>query len=68
MVEVEVEVDVPVLIVGGGASGLAASLGLSQLGIDHLLVERHTSHAPKAHILNQRTMEIFRQLGIADRV
>lgn len=64
------EVDVPVLVVGGGASGLAASLGLSQLGVDHLLVERHpaTSHAPKAHILNQRTMEIFRQLGIADQV
>lgn len=65
-----VEADVPVLIVGGGASGLVSSLALSRLGVDHLLVERHpaTSHAPKAHILNQRTMEIFRQLGIAEQV
>lgn len=64
------ELSVPVLIVGGGGCGLAASLFLSDLGIDHLLVERHTStsHLPKAHYLNQRTMEIFRQHGIADSV
>lgn len=37
------ELSVPVLIVGGGACGLAASLFLSDLGVDHLLVERHTS-------------------------
>jgi 2-polyprenyl-6-methoxyphenol hydroxylase-like FAD-dependent oxidoreductase len=64
------ELSVPVLIVGGGGCGLAASLFLSDLGVDHLLVERHTStsHLPKAHYLNQRTMEIFRQHGIADSV
>lgn len=62
--------EVPILIVGGGASGLSSSIMLSDLGVDHILVERHpaTSHAPKAHILNQRTMEIFRQMGIADDV
>jgi 2,4-dichlorophenol 6-monooxygenase len=61
---------VPVLIVGGGAAGLTASMLLSQLGVDTLLVERHpgTSHLPKAHILNQRTMEIFREIGIADTI
>jgi 2,4-dichlorophenol 6-monooxygenase len=65
-----VELDVPVLIVGGGGCGLSASLFLSDLGVDHLLVERHasTSHLPKAHYLNQRTMEIFRQHGVADSV
>jgi 2,4-dichlorophenol 6-monooxygenase len=38
--------------------------------VDHLLVERHgaTSHLPKAHYLNQRTMEVFRQHGVADSV
>ncbi|KND36983.1 FAD-dependent monooxygenase [Streptomyces acidiscabies] len=63
-------VDVPVLIVGGGGSGLAASVFLSAHGIDHLLVERRadTSRLPKAHYLNQRTMEIFRQHGLADDV
>jgi 2,4-dichlorophenol 6-monooxygenase len=59
---------VPVLIVGGGGCGLASSIFLSNYGIDSLLMERHasTSILPKAHYLNQRTMEIFRQHGIAD--
>ncbi len=62
------DVNVPVLIVGGGGSGLSASIFLADLGIEHLLVERHgsTSHVPKAHYLNQRTMEIFRAHGLAD--
>ena len=61
---------VPVLIVGGGPGGLTASLLLSRLGIDSLLVERRegTSDLPKAHILNQRTMEIFDVCGVADEV
>ncbi|MBZ4320827.1 FAD-dependent monooxygenase [Streptomyces huiliensis] len=61
---------VPVLIVGGGGSGLAASVFLSGHGVDHLLVERRadTSRLPKAHYVNQRTMGIFRQHGLADDV
>jgi 2,4-dichlorophenol 6-monooxygenase len=59
-----------VLIVGGGVSGLTASLLLSKLSIDHVLVERHsgTAQLPKAHIINQRTMEIYRDLGVADEI
>lgn len=62
--------DVPVLIVGGGGTGLMASIMLSDYGIDHVLLERHgsTSELPKAHYLNPRTMEIFRQFCIADAV
>jgi 2,4-dichlorophenol 6-monooxygenase len=61
---------IPVLIVGGGPGGLTASLLLSRLGIRSLLVERRegTSELPKAHILNQRTMEIFDVCGVADEV
>lgn len=61
---------VPVLIVGGGGSGLTASLALSDLGVDTLLIERHptTSVQPKAHILNARTMEIFDHLGVAEDI
>jgi 2,4-dichlorophenol 6-monooxygenase len=61
---------VPVLIVGGGPGGLTASMLLSCLGIESLLVERRpsTSDLPKAHILNQRTMEIFDVCGVADEV
>ena len=56
-------IDVPVLIVGGGGCGLAASNFLTDHSVQHLLVESHaeTSRVPKAHYLNQRTMEILRQ-------
>jgi 2,4-dichlorophenol 6-monooxygenase len=59
---------VPVLIVGGGGAGLTSSMLLSRLGVESLLVSAWptTSPLPKAHVLNQRTMEIFRQVGIAD--
>ncbi|MFK0120488.1 FAD-dependent monooxygenase [Streptomyces sp. NPDC090994] len=64
------DTEVPVLVVGGGGCGLAASVFLSEAGVRHLLVERResTSVLPRAHYLNQRTMEIFRQYGIADDV
>lgn len=57
---------VPVLIVGGSVSGLTTALQLARHGIETLVVERHpsTSHLPKAHTINQRSMEIFRQLNI----
>ena len=61
---------VPVLIVGGGPAGLTTSILLSTMGIKSLLVERRTggSGLPKAHIVSPRSMEIFEQCGIADRV
>lgn len=67
MHDVEV-IDTPVLIVGGAGCGLAAALFLSRNGVDSYLVERHpqTSPAPKAHYLNPRTMELFREIGLAD--
>ena len=64
------DITVPVLIVGGGGCGLSSSIFLSDLGVEHLLIERHdsTSNLPKAHYLNQRTMEIFRQHRLAESV
>ncbi|GAB3304597.1 aromatic ring hydroxylase [Epidermidibacterium keratini] len=64
------EITVPVLIVGGGGCGLTSSILLSDFGVDHLMIERHpgTSHLPKSHYLNQRTMEIFRQHAVADSI
>ena len=61
---------VPVLIVGGGGAGLTASMLLSRLGVETMLVSRYseTSRLPKAHILNQRTMEIFTDAGIAPAI
>ena len=60
------DVQVPVLIVGGGPVGLVASVCLSRLGVASLLIERHpgTTIHPKARNLNLRTMEIVRPWGI----
>jgi 2,4-dichlorophenol 6-monooxygenase len=65
-----IELTTPVLIVGAGPAGLTASLALRGYGIDHLVVEKYPSHAhtPRAHIVNQRTVEILRHLGIEDRL
>ena len=64
------DIDTSVLIVGAGPAGLAFSLTLRRYGVDHLLVERHpgTAHTPRAHIVNQRTVEIFRHLGLEERL
>ncbi|WP_052436376.1 FAD-dependent monooxygenase [Georgenia sp. SUBG003] len=60
----------PVVVVGGGPVGLTTSLLLSRLGVEHAVFERHpsTSIHPKAVGLNQRTIEIFRALGIEEEV
>src|SRR5512142_660173 len=61
---------IPVLIIGGGPIGLSMSLLLSRHGVRSLLVEQHpgTSTYPKARLINARTMEIFRELGIEPAV
>ncbi|HJQ48776.1 MAG TPA: FAD-dependent monooxygenase [Amycolatopsis sp.] len=64
------DLDVPVLIVGGGPAGLTAVLELARRGIGGLLVERRafTTHFPRAHLLNVRTMETFHDVGVAEQV
>jgi len=61
---------VPVLVVGGGGAGLTASMLLSTYGVRHVLVSATatTSILPKAHVLNQRTMEAFTDVGVADDI
>ncbi|GAA3083662.1 FAD-dependent monooxygenase [Streptosporangium carneum] len=61
---------VPVLIVGGGYAGLASSLFLSHHGVRSVLVDRHpdVSIQGRARGINQRTMEIYRPLGVAARI
>ncbi len=60
----------PVLIVGGGGAGLTASMLLARLGVEHLLVSARaeTSDLPKAHVLNQRAMEILDDVGAAEEI
>lgn len=66
----EADIEVPVLIVGGGGAGLTASMLLSSYGIETLLVSAAptTSILPKAHVLQQRAMEVFDQVGLADTI
>ncbi len=62
--------ETPVLIVGGGPTGLCASILLSRFGIRSLLVERHPSYSvfPRARSVHRRAMEIFRTWGLEDLI
>lgn len=64
------DIDVPVLIVGAGGAGLTASMLLSDLGVETLTISNapSTSVLPKAHVLQQRTMELYRRAGAADDI
>lgn len=59
-----------IAIIGGGPVGLTTSILLSLRKIPHVLFERHpsTSIHPKACGLNQRTTEIFQQIGVYEEV
>ncbi len=61
-------VETDVLIIGAGPAGAAAALLLSRYGVKTLLVNKYpgSSPGPRAHIVNQRTMEILRELGLED--
>jgi FAD binding domain len=55
---------VPVLIVGGGGAGLTASMLLTGLDVEHVLINSRpgTSELPKAHVLNQRAGDRGREI------
>ncbi|MDX3451789.1 FAD-dependent monooxygenase [Streptomyces sp. ME02-8801-2C] len=59
-------VETDVLIVGSGPAGASAALALSAYGVSNIVVTRYASLAdtPRAHITNQRTMEVLRDLGV----
>ncbi|MDJ1006200.1 MAG: FAD-dependent monooxygenase [Paracoccaceae bacterium] len=59
-----------VLIVGTGPAGASAAALLGRLGVKALLVNKYgwTAPTPRAHITNQRTMEVIRDMGLEDEV
>jgi 2,4-dichlorophenol 6-monooxygenase len=63
-------VETDVLVVGSGPAGSSAALFLATLGVPNIMITKYrwTANTPRAHITNQRAMEIFRDLGIEDQV
>jgi 2,4-dichlorophenol 6-monooxygenase len=59
-----------VLIVGSGPAGGAAALALATLGVPNIMITKYrwTANTPRAHITNQRAMEMFRDLGVEAQV
>lgn len=60
------DVEVPVLIAGGSLVGMSAALLLGHHGVRSMAIERHRGTAihPRAAQITQRTMEIFRTVGV----
>ena len=60
------DIEVPVLIVGGGPVGLLGAQLLARRGVRTLIAEKHIARldAPKAHALNPRSLEICHAAGL----
>ena len=60
----------PVLIVGAGPSGLALALWLKKSGIAFRIIDKAAAPAKDscAVMIQARTLEFYRQLGIADEI
>ncbi|KAK6432742.1 hypothetical protein LTR95_011082 [Oleoguttula sp. CCFEE 5521] len=61
---------VQVLIIGAGPAGATLAFHLGKLGIRSIVISRHhgTANTPRAHIFNQRAMEVLRDGGLEARV
>ena len=62
--------DTSVLVVGAGPTGLVAAHCLAAWGVDVTVLERRTEAPvhPQATMVNARTLEILRFLGLAEQV
>src|SRR5918997_5206093 len=62
--------DTEVLIVGAGPVGLTLAVDLGMKGIKCTLIEQKEApqFLPKMERCNARTMEIYRRMGLADKI
>jgi 2,4-dichlorophenol 6-monooxygenase len=63
-------IETDVLIVGSGPAGSSSALFLSTYGVDNLVITKYrwTANTPRAHITNQRAVEIMRDMGLEDEI
>ena len=63
--ELMADITTDVLIIGTGPSGSATAALLSSYGVDNIILNRYRwlANTPRAHITNQRCMEVIRDLG-----
>ncbi|MEO0655364.1 MAG: FAD-dependent monooxygenase, partial [Pseudomonadota bacterium] len=59
------EITTDVLIIGTGPAGSATAALLASYGVENMVVNQYRwlANTPRAHITNQRTMEVLRDLG-----
>lgn len=59
-----------VLVVGAGPAGLTAAALLARASVKAISITKYpgTADSPRAHITNQRTAEVLRDLGVEDRL
>ncbi len=59
------DINTDVLIIGTGPAGSASAALLATYGVETLVINRYRwlANTPRAHITNQRTMEVLRDLG-----
>src|SRR5918997_886438 len=64
------ELEVPVLVAGGGSVGLSAAVFLAHHGVPAFVVERRDGPSvhPRATGIGPRSLEFFREVGIDEAV
>jgi 2,4-dichlorophenol 6-monooxygenase len=63
-------IETDVLIVGSGPAGSSSALFLSTYGVRNMVITKYrwTANTPRAHITNQRAVEIMRDMGLEHEI